>query len=148
MTWVTVSSWSCFCWLCRASSSLTAKNIINLIFRINYLLISMCRVVPCVAGRQFWRRCCFFFFSFFMTSLFSWKILLAFALLHFVPQGHDCLLLQVSPDFLLLHSSPLWWKGHLFKVLVLEGLIGLYRNIQLTFFHISGWGIDLDYCYY
>ena len=31
-------------------------------------------------------------------------------------------------------------------MLVLEGLIGLYRNIQLTFFHISGWGIDLDYC--
>ena len=38
----------------------------------------------------------------------------AFALLHFVLQGQTCLLLQVSLDFLLLHSSPLWWKGHLF----------------------------------
>ena len=35
------------------------------------------------------------------------KILLAFALLHSVLQGQICLLLQVSPDFLLLHSSPL-----------------------------------------
>ena len=30
MIWATVSSWSCFCWLCRASPSLAAKNIINL----------------------------------------------------------------------------------------------------------------------
>ena len=31
MIWATVSSWSCFCWLYRASPSLAAKNIINLI---------------------------------------------------------------------------------------------------------------------
>ena len=31
MIWATVSSWSCFCWLCRVSPSLAAKNIINLI---------------------------------------------------------------------------------------------------------------------
>ena len=31
MIWVTVSSRSCFCWLYRASPSLAAKNIINLI---------------------------------------------------------------------------------------------------------------------
>ena len=41
-------------------------------------------------------------------------ILLAFALLHFVPQGQTCLLLQVSLDFLVFHSNPLLWKGHLF----------------------------------
>ena len=35
------------------------------------------------------------------------KTLLAFALLHFVLQGQICLLLQVSLDFLLFHSSPL-----------------------------------------
>ena len=40
--------------------------------------------------------------------------LLAFAPLHFVLQGQTCLLLQGFLDFLLLHSSPLWWKGHLF----------------------------------
>ena len=33
-------------------------------------------------------------------------------------------------DFLLLHSSPLWWNRHLFLVLVL-GLVGLYWTIQL-----------------
>ena len=33
--------------------------------------------------------------------------LLAFALLHFVLQGQIYLLLQVSLDFLLLHSGPL-----------------------------------------
>ena len=33
--------------------------------------------------------------------------LLDFALLHFVLQGQICLLLQVSLEFLLLHSSPL-----------------------------------------
>ena len=31
MIWATVSSWSCFCWLYRASPSLAAKRIINLI---------------------------------------------------------------------------------------------------------------------
>ena len=59
------------------------------------------------------------------------KILLAFALLHFVLQGQTYLLLQVSLDFLLLHSSPLELKGHLFRVLVLEGLIGLHKTVQL-----------------
>ena len=59
------------------------------------------------------------------------KILLVFALLHFVLQGQACLLLQISLDFLLLHSSPLWWKGHVFLVLVPECLIVLHRTIQL-----------------
>ena len=31
MIWATVSSWSCFSWLCRASLSSAAKNMINLI---------------------------------------------------------------------------------------------------------------------
>ena len=35
MIWATVSSWSCFCWLYRASPSLAAKNIINLISVLN-----------------------------------------------------------------------------------------------------------------
>ena len=88
------------------------------------------RVISCVVGRG-----CL------LWPLHSLgKILLAFALLNFVLQGQTCLLLQVSLDFLLLHSSPLWWKGHLFLVLVLEGLIGFYRTIQYFIFGISGWG--------
>ena len=55
MTWATVSSWSCFCWLYRASPSLAAKNIINLIL---VLTIWWC---PCVESslvlleKIFWR---------------------------------------------------------------------------------------------
>ena len=31
-------------------------------------------------------------------------------------------------------------------MLVLKGLAGLHRSVQLIFFSITGWGIDLDYC--
>ena len=37
-------------------------------------------------------------------------------------------------------------KGHLFWVLVVDGLVCLHKTIQLSFFSITGWGIDLDYC--
>ena len=69
--------------------------------------MSMCRVISCVVGRGYllWP----------MHSL--GKTLLAFDLLHFVLQDQTCLLFQVSLDFLLLYSSPLWWKGHLFLCL-------------------------------
>ena len=80
-----------------------------------------------------------------MTNAFSCRIQLAFVLLHFVLQGQTCLLLQISLDFLLLHSSPLWWKGHLFWVLVLEGLVGLNRTIklQLLWHYLSGHRLGL-----
>ena len=50
MTWATVSSWSCFCWLYRASPSLAAK---NMIYLISVLTIWWCPCVvfSCVAGR-------------------------------------------------------------------------------------------------
>ena len=31
-------------------------------------------------------------------------------------------------------------------MLVLKGLVGLHRTVQLSFFSITGWGIDLNYC--
>ena len=31
-------------------------------------------------------------------------------------------------------------------MLVLEGLVGLRRLLSFSFFNITGWGIDLDYC--
>ena len=85
--------------------------------------MAMCRVFSCVVGRGclLWSVCSF------------GKTLLAFELLHFVVQGQICLLLQLSLDFLLLHSSSLWnarWKGHLFWVLVLEGLVRYHRTVQ------------------
>ena len=73
-------------------------------FDIDHLVISMCIVFSYVVGRGW--------FLWPVRSL--GKTLLAFALLHFVLQGQTCLLLQVSLDFLLLHSSPLLWKRHLF----------------------------------
>ena len=90
--------------------------------------MSMCRVFSCGVGR----------------GCLLWPVgslgrtLLAFVLLHSVLQGQICLLLQVFLDFLLLHSSPLCWKGYLFWVLVLEGLVGLHRTIQFSFFSITG----------
>ena len=73
------------------------------------------------------------------------KILLAFALLHFVLQGHTCLLPQYLLTSCFCIPVPCDEKG-VFFVLVLEGLVGLHRTITFGFFSISGWGIDLDYC--
>ena len=84
MIWATVSSQSCFCWGYRASPSLAANNIINLI---SVLTIWWCpRIESCVVGRGclLWPVC----------SL--GKSLLAFDLFHFVLQGQIWLLLQVS----------------------------------------------------
>ena len=78
----------------------------------------MCRVFTCWRGSLPW------------PGHSIGKTLLGFALFHSVLQGQISLLLQVSLDFLLWHSSPLWWKEHLLWVLVLEGLIGLHRTIQ------------------
>ena len=66
-------------------------------FGIDHLVMSMCRVFSCVVRRGCLLR----------PVLSLGKTLLAFALLHFVPQGQTCLLLHISLEFLLLHSSPL-----------------------------------------
>ena len=121
MIWATVSSWSCFCWLHRASPSLAAKNIINLI---SVLTFWWC---PCVEASRVVGRGCL------LWPVFSLgKTLLAFALLPFVLQGQTGLLLQVFLDFLLSYSSPLWWKRHLFLVLVVEGLINQSQKTNQT----------------
>ena len=73
------------------------------------------------------------------------RTLLAFALLHSVLQGQICLLLQVFLDFLLLHSSSLERKGHLFWVLVLKNPVGLHRTVQLQLLQHYWLGIGLDY---
>ena len=90
-------------------------------FSIDHLVMSMCRVFSCVVGRGclLWPVCSF------------GKTLLEFDLLHFVLQGQTCLLFKLFLDFLLLHSSPLWWNGHVLLMLVLEDLIGFHGTIQL-----------------
>ena len=64
-------------------------------YGIDYVVMSMSRVVSCVVGKAclLWP----------VHSL--GKALLVFALLHFVLQSQTCLLLQLSLDFLLFHSS-------------------------------------------
>ena len=91
----------------------------------------MCRVFSYVVGREclLWPAC----------SLS--KTLLAFDLLHFVLQSQ---IYQVPLDFLLVHSSPLWWKGHHFGG-VLEDLGVFLEPFIFSFLWITGWGIDLDY---
>ena len=54
--------------------------------------------------------------------------LLAFALLHFVLQGQTCLIFQVFLDFLLFIPDE---KDIYFLALVLGGLVGLHRVVQL-----------------
>ena len=66
-----------------------------------------------------------------MTRVFSWQNFVSLCPALFALQSQTCLLLQVSLDFLLLHFIHLWWKRHLSLMLVLEGLVGLYRAIQL-----------------
>ena len=60
--WATVSSWSCFCWLYRASPSLAAKNMINLI---SVLTIWSC---PCIESPLVLLESLFA-----MASAFSWQ---------------------------------------------------------------------------
>ena len=54
----------------------------------------------------------------------------------------------VSLEFLHLHSSPLWWKGHLFWVLVLEGLVGLHRTVQIQLLQHYCWDPRLGLLWY
>ena len=59
------------------------------------------------------------------------KTLLAFALLHSVLQGQICLLLQVVLTSYFCIPVPYNEKDIFFGVLVLEGLVGLHRTVQL-----------------
>ena len=91
MIWATVSSWSCFCWLYRASPSLAAKNIIYLISVLTiwwYLFVESFLVL--LEEGVFCEQCVLF------------KTLLAFPLLYFVLQDQTCLLLKISLDLGIL----------------------------------------------
>ena len=83
-----------------------------------------------------------------MTSIFSWQNSLRFCPASVCTPRPNLLVILVLLDFLLLLSSPLWWKEHLFffLVLVLEVLVYLHRHFSFSFFGISGFDIDLD-CY-
>ena len=121
MIWATVSSWSCFCWLCRASPSLAAKNIISLI---SVLTIWWC---PCVESSLvlFREGVC-------SDQCISWQ-----------NHGSLCPALFCTPKakfacysrYLLTSCFcipvPYEEKDIFFWVLVLEGLIDLHRTVKL-----------------
>ena len=73
-------------------------------FGIDHLVMSMCRAISYVAGRG-----CL------LWSMYSLdKALLAFALTSFCTSRPNLLLLQVSLDFLVWHSSSSWWNDFFF----------------------------------
>jgi len=138
MIWATVSSQSCFCQLYRASPSLAAKNIINLI---SVLTIWWC---PCVESSLCcWKRVfamtsvfsffvflfCFVF-CFFCVCVFSWQNCVSLCPASFcTPRPNFPVIPGVSwlPNFAF--QSPVM-KRTSFLVLVLESLVCLHRTIQ------------------
>ena len=97
-------------------------------FNIGHLVMSMYRVVPVLLEEGV----CY-------DQYVLLTKLLAFVLLYFVLQRPT---LPFTPDILtsyLCIPIPLWWKGHLFLVLALEGLIGLHRTDQIQFLRPQWW---------
>ena len=90
-------------------------------FGIDHLVMSMCRVISCVMEEGVCYDQCFLA-----------KTQLAFALLHSVLQGQTFLLLQVSLTSYFCILAPYDEKNFFFfLVLVLEGLVGFNRTVQL-----------------
>ena len=137
MVWATVHSRSCFCWMYRASPSLTAKNIINLIL----ILISGDVHV------QSHLLCCWNW-VFAMTSAFSWQNTISLCPASFCTPTQK---LPVTPGISWLPTfafqSPIW-KGHLFWVLVLDVFVGLHRTVQLQLLQHYWLGYRLGLLWY
>ena len=117
MIWAIVSSRSCFCWLYSAFPSLAAKNIINLI---SVLTIWWCPRVELSLVLLGVGVC-------YDQHVLSVSLCPASFC---TPRPN----LPVTPGISWLPtfpSSSLWWKGHLFWVLVLKGLVSLHRTVQL-----------------
>ena len=121
MIWATVSSLSCFCWLYRAFPYLVAKKIMNLI---SVLTIWWC---PCVESSLvlleegvFYDQCVF------LTKLYlPLPCFILYSKAKFVCYSRcfftSCFYIPV----------PYSEKDIFFWVLVLNGLVGLHRTIQL-----------------
>ena len=130
MIWATVSSRSCFYWLYRASPSLAAKNTINLI---SVLTIWWC---PCVVEEGICFDQCV------LLAKLCYLCPVSFC----TPRPN----LPVTPDIFWLPTfafqSPMM-KMMSFLVLVVEGLVGLHRTVQLQLLHRywSGHGLELTW---
>ena len=118
--WATVSSRFCFYWLYRASLSSAAKNIINLISALTIWGYPCVELSLGLLGEVFA-----------MTSAFSWQNSVSLCLASFCTPRPN---LPVTPDISWLSTfafQSLMMKRTSFLVLVLEGLVGLHRAVQL-----------------
>ena len=91
---------------------------------IDHLAMSVCRTISCVVGK--W---CL------LWPVFSWQNSVRLSPTSFCTPRQN---LPITPGMSWLPtfaSKILWWKGHLFLVLVLKGLIGLHRTSQLQLLH-------------
>ena len=103
MIWVTVSSWSCFCWL-NSFSFFGFKKYNQSDFSIDYLVMSMCRVISWVVGKGYlvWPACSLEKTVSHCPSSFC------------TPEPKFPVIPGISwlPT---LHSKSLRWKGHLHR---------------------------------
>ena len=136
MIWATLSYQSCFCWLFGASSSSDAKNIINLI---SVLTIWWC---PCVESSLTLLE-----EGIAMTSMFSWQNSVRLYPASFcTPRPNLCVTPGVSwlPTFAF--QVPIM-KMTSFWVLVLEGLVGLHKTVQVFWHQRLGHRLGLLQCW-
>ena len=111
MIWAPVSSWSCFCWLYRASPSWAAKNIINLILVLTIwwcpcvesslvlLEESVCSDQCVLLAELYWPLPCFILYSkakFTCTPGVSWLSTFGFQSPIMKSQTHETLLMYLS----------------------------------------------------
>ena len=126
MIWAPVSS--------RSFSVFSCKEHNRSDFSIDHLVMFICRVISCVVGKWclLWPAC------FLDKTISLWPA-------SFCTPRPKCLglLSWVSLDFLVIHSNPLWWKGHLLLVLVLEGVVCLHGTGQLQLLQYQGLGHSL-----
>ena len=138
MIWAIVGSQSCFCWLCRASPSLAAKNIINLI---SVLTIWWC---PCVESSLLLLEDSVCYDQCVLLEKLSSLCPTSFC----TPSPN----LPVTPGISWLPTfafqSPIMKRTSFLGVLVLEGLVGLHRTIQLQLLQCYWLGHRLGLLWY
>ena len=136
MIWATVSSWSCFCWLYRASPSLASKNIINLI---SVLTIWWCPLIESslvlLEKGVCYDQC-------------IWQNSVSLCPASFCTPGSNVSItpgVRWLPTFAFQSSI---MKRTYFWVLVLRGFVGLHRTIQIQLFEHYWLGHRLGLLWY
>ena len=119
MVWATVRSKSCFCWLYR-TSSLSTKIYNQSEFVIDYLVMSMCSFVSCVVGREYllW------------PGVLLPKLCLPLPFILYSKAKLPCYSRYLLTSYFCVPVSYDERTSSL-CVLVLEGLVDLYRTVQL-----------------